>query len=673
MAGEDLLSQLNALKAERDRIAAMPDDSPVGDSTIQPQGFWDAAMSQPGTDLWGGVKAPFELLGRVADNYSSGNISNPILGVPAAIGKTLYSGVDSLESGLERTRDLAVGAVPGAVTGFGALTDYMSGDLKSSAEYGRQFGQEVFGYAGGAGVTGAGLAALKAAPGIATGTRDFLAGMPEDARLVRQAGRDDIYANKLDFPNSGTLRENIQVGDAAHTSEAFTRNNPVAGIDNTLPGEQQVAQFQNNLKTIESTAIKTRNEILPKVAEAQEAAQANGISTTISFEDIPKSFNTEAGPLGLDTLRNKYGDAAVGLADNWVKKEFGMVPEYVGPAYEGAPMQMAPSRAISVQDANFLRQKIDGQIEAIGGYDNSYWAKLELDPSVGEGYAEALRFYRKQLDGVVKQRIGSVLGDEVAAAFTKAGEDISMTKTYAPMVERFQRATGQAFAPGSAKKVDAGVGPLGSRSKLGGVIDNLAPGRAKANLETQALTREPTMIRQLQKLVDFKMNQTKPIPRGWAQIKSSFQDLTNVGQIAMGMGLIGSIDQLTQMPDEQAKQVVGIVAMQAPQVFEPTPDKVDVLDGQYLNPMQKDGLTRQALEKDPATRYEVIGKGTLENKYVPLATSLPEATKPIGQVPGISDLNSMLGPILPAAPAISNSLEDQLNNAIYRHSSDYIQ
>lgn len=624
--------------------------------------------------------APFKAaygLGELAVNSAKTYANNPAyqqfpmgMGILPAITENIVGGADTpTVDKFANAGRFATGFIPGLTTGIDALTTD-----KSGYELGKQLNEELS-YA----PMALAVPAYKAARGLVTGAKDFVAGMPEKELLVRQAGRDDIYANKLNYPNSSTIKEQIQTRSAANAADAFTEANPVAGIDNTLPGEQQIAQFQNNLKTIESTAIRTRAEILPKVAEAQEAAAANGISTTIKFEDIPKSFKTQSGELGLNTLRRKYGDAVVGLADDFMKQEFGMVPEYIGPRYEGAPTRIAPSKALSVEDANFLRQKIDGQIEALGGFDASFWASKNLDPSAANGYAEALRFYRKQLDGVVKDRIKSVLGDEVASAFTKAGENISMTKTYSPMVERFQTQTGEAFAPGSAKRVPPGSGPLGTSGKIGGVVDSLTPGRANARMQAQALTREGDMIRQLQQLVSFRMNQTKPIPRGWAQIKSSFHDLTNVGQIAISMGIVGSLEELTQMPDEQAKQVVGLIAAQAPMLFEPTPDKVDVFDGQFLNPMQKDGLTKQALEKDPKTRFKVIGQGTTQNKYVPLATELPEAVKPTNPVPGIGQLNSMLGGIAPtpAPTPVPTSdyaiLEQELNNAILRHSQDYIQ
>lgn len=624
--------------------------------------------------------APFKAaygLGELAVNSAKTYADNPNYqqlpmgtGIFPAITENIVGGADTpLMDKLGNAGRFATGFLPGLTTGIDALTTD-----KSGYELGKQLNEELS-YA----PMSLAVPAYKAGRGVYTGIRDkFGGGLPAREALVRAAGRPDIYANKLDYARSKVKGENVQIQAAANTSEAFANANPVAGIDNTLPGEQQIAQLQSNLKNIESTAIRTRAEILPKVAEAQEAAAANGISTTIKFEDIPKSFKTDAGELGLDTLRQKYGDTPVDLADDFMRKEFGMVPEYIGPAYEGAPMQMAPSRALSVEDANFLRQKIDGQVQALGGYDTSYWANKGLDPSVADGYAEALGFYRKQLDGVVKGKIRSVLGDSVAEAFTKAGENISMTKTYSPMVQRFATATGEAFTPGSAKSAPPGQGSFLGRN-ANAVVDTLIPGRAQARVVTEGLQREATMISELQQLIGFKMNQTKPIPRGWAQIKNSFQDLTNIGQIAMSMGIIGSLEQLTQMPDEQAKQVVGLIAAQAPMLFEATPDKVDVFDGQFLNPMQKDGITKQALDKDPKTRFKAIGLGTSQNKYVPLATELPEAVKPTSPVPGIGQLNSLLGggtptPAPTPVPASDYTiLEQQLNDAILRHSQDYVQ
>jgi hypothetical protein len=695
MAENDLLAQLQELKRQRaaldaPEVSAVPAQSfgselAGGQSTIGGNiGQWagdilkapyNAAQAIGGglADTVAMAASPFGSWGE--DKYFQMHperVGQPVDNSARGIGESIFRGVGQT----------AMGVVPGGSTAFDYLADAGTSREKTGAEYGKQLRGEL----SAAPMILAGPA-LKAAEGGFLGVKDKIFGAPEKVLLGKQSINDEIFANKLGYATKNTPREQAALGDAADYSGTFARENPVAGIDNSLPGREQINQFQKNLGDVETKAINLReNDILPKVAavESQQAAQAAASGTPykqgIAFEDIPLQKQTQTGTLTLDTLKRNVGDTGVDLATEFVQQKFGIQKLDNTYGYEGAPVNPdlpthSPSFNLSAQEANNLRKQIDAQISEIGGYDQTYWLQKNLDPSVANGYAEGLRFYRQQLDQAVKGHIGKILGEDVATQFTQAGENISMSKTYSPMIDRFKTQTGQAYTPPSGKQV-----PAGETFKSGsniidtaiGVLDKDAK-NAKMQAGGTGLEREGNAIRQLQQLVEFRNDPSlRPAPRGWAQIKSSAQDLMNVGNIAIQLGLISSVEELSQMPDAMAKQVVGIVASQAPQAFAPTPDKVNVIDGEYQNPMEKDGIAKQALGLGAVERARILG-ASFENKYEPLGLSTPPVQQKSAAMPDIGQLNSMLSeptPQMPVRPTDAMSMVDRLNAITAIHDLD---
>ena len=664
----------------------------------QPKGFFG--------ELLGGQDTPMGNLGTYASEIAQGAVDT-ITGIPKLIGQ----GASNLLSGSPywapqpKTQEEAekmqawansygakeylgdvsedvTNMIPGVHTAYEAGSDYLSGEMKPAGEYGKMLRKDITSTFGGAAVGALAKPAMGVARGAYTGLRDFAVGKPEQVLIQGMVGRDEAFGNLLNAAKGTTNKEQILAQNAGDAAPAFVRENPVAGIDNAGAGIDQVKQLSSNLENIKSKSIKVRNDLLPEVVAAEEAAfRAGKIQKLgVGFDDIPENVTTKEGSVvGLSSLRTKFGDTPIDEASKFVQKEFGIAPEYSGPAYEGAPMRMSAGRNLSIEELNDLRKRIDGQIETIGGYDDSYWAKMNQDPSVALGYAEALRFYRRQIDGLVKDKISAILGENVADQFTKAGENISMSNTYGNLVNRFKTETGEAFTPGSAKRAPPGAGQILGRDKglVNSALDAIFPNREKARIMQEGLEREVTAIRQLQQLVDYTQRGSKPLPRGWNQIKNSMQDFNNVANIAVSMGLIGNAAQLSQMPDEQAKQLVGIVAANAPQMFEQNPDKVNTIDGEFLNPIEKDGITRQASSKDPKTRYYMIGEGTNLNRYNPPKVLLDETLPPVTQPSQLSlpDLNAALD-ITPTAQQPSRvpdsvSMVDQLLMATDKHSQDF--
>jgi len=585
---------------------------------------------------------------------------NPIGALGVNLGKKIF-GEDPDPAQIARTVGSTVsGVIPGGETAFNYLADVGTPREQSPATYGKALGQEL--QVPAIGLAGMGVKSLATAGrGALTGARDFAFGTPDEVLLQKQALNDDIFANKLDYGSRVTAGERAMIGEAENAAPTFVRENPVANIDKNLPARQQMEQFQANLNDIETKAVLTRKSILPEASLAEEAlinqSKVGGtpLKVGISFDDLPSEINTAKGSYGLNTIAAKYGDVAVEKAKSFVEKQFGIVPEKIA-NYEGAPTQLAPSRVLRAEEANLARQQIDAQIRELGGFDDTYWANQGISPSTVDGYVEGLRFYRQQLDNAVKGHLAKVLGPEKAQLFSEAGQNISMAKTYQPMAERFKLDTGQAFTPGSAKKVPPGRGPLSSSGMIGGVIDELAPTRANRRMQSEALQRESNAIDQLQQLVELKQQGSpQPLPRGWAQIKASVPNKQMFAELAFSIGLISSIDEIDSLHPEIGKRLAGAVAKQYPQAFEPTPDNINVIDGQFQDPMEKDLVVMGALDKSPSERANIIGN-SFRNKYTGTVTPVPTPTPT--PMPSLPELSQALS--VPTDTSYNSGISDQV-------------
>ncbi len=596
-----------------------------------------------------------------------GNIAGSLAGVtraPSALGSAVR-GTPAIAKGSSGLIEKAlvgtgVGTVEGAAYGAAYGAKDPNADLGEQATTGAAYG----------GITGVALPAIGAVAddvgkGLSKAWSWISGAKPREELLQAQSVNKDIFANKLDIASSPTDKERHLIREASQNEDAFARMNPFEGIDPN-GGRKAFEAAQQKLTQSEIAATRARNEILPKVARIESGARAKAaaegveIRTGISLDEIPRTIETPKGLYGLDDIREAYpgGVSGVDDAERFVQKEFGVIDD-------AGNLINPKGRPLSIEEADRARKRIDASIRGFGGYDDSYWLSKQVDPSVGDAYISTLQFYRKQLDQAVKGRMTELAGPEAAKAFTEAGENISAAKTYAPLMDRFKLSTGQAYTPGSAKKVPPGVGVLGTGGKVDAITQAISPNLANRRMQTSALQREGNAIRDLQALVDMKAGTYQtPVNRNWDQIKNTAQDLSLVGILATQMGLIQAPEQLATMPDIAARQVAAEVAKSVPQAFAPTQDGVSVMDNKYLDPIEKDAIVSQALEADPATRARVVGS-SFENKYQPLNKApAPVATAPRPQVPSIESLNSMI-PTTPMSDAMSNIEQLEAMTAIH--------
>lgn len=469
--------------------------------------------------------------------------------------------------------------------------------------------------------------------------RDPVFGKPHDVLLQEQAGRPDIYANKLNVEQTTGGAETNLAQEAERYKGAFTRTNPVAGIDTSnLTGAEASAKFKANLEASRIKATNDRTGILTKVSEAesQAAAQAaaSGVPAKVgvSYEDIPKNVTDPATQqtYGFDHIA-KYTDGgteSVAIADNLLKEKFGITPEipYEGPTgnfgrFGGGsePNQTIPAnpgRPLTASELNDAIADFDNQIKALGGYDINPHPDPLMTPSRIDSQVKAYEFARAQLKAALHGHVSAMAGPEAATRFAQTGEEIGSAKFHEKLRADFSSEVGRGLT--EVRSGEGSVGTGGQAKGMGGrAYDAATAGASGRKTAANALSREGATIRDLQRLVELNTNGApKPAPRGWALIKASAKHLGNIGMLGMQLGLLPDPTALLQMPDDQAQKVVGIIAGAFPQAFEPTPDRVNVIDNKFQDPMSKDSVVAQSLDLPAEDRAMRIG-ASFHNRYVP--------------------------------------------------------
>jgi len=651
-------------------------------------------LGQIGSDIVEGgvnaVKGTYNLASNVVNEVASP--SDPRLKqmglidrIGPALSNSLYQGVSNENQFVDRTRDLVLGGIPGGRTAGQLVTDYARDELRPSSDYGEMLRKDVTGFVA--------PAVAIAGPSLAKrgyqSARDSLLGLPENDRLALRAANKESYGNALNLEEFRSAQEQNLVDINKDYHQAFTDTNPVAGIDTAnLSGREALTQFGKNLNEIKVSAVKTRNDIVSEAAQQelilanQGASTGEAIKVGKSFEDLALNKLDENGlPVGIDQILLTSGEGKPGAlaALEYVKEKFGIAPAQMSPYTNLEMVPANPGRALTATELNNLRLDIDGQIKSLGGYDLNN-IPPGMKPSEIPAQIKTFKYLRNELDSALKSHLNELIGPEKAEAFTKAGDSYGMATQAEFLRNRFENETGQAFAPGSAKAVPPGVGPLGTGGATDKFLNTVAPDVARARMETRALKRETNAIRQLQTLVDFNTGRlTKPAPRGLAQLKTDLASLLNVGSLAVQMGLIRAPQELSSMPDEGARQVIKMVAQAVPTAFAPSPDNINSFDGQFVTPLDKDFHVANNLNKDAKTRALAIGPAIGENKYVPTTPAVKPTVIP-AYGPTLDSLNQALKTPAPMPneqetldyDGSSKSMLNQLEKMTRIHSSDVV-
>jgi hypothetical protein len=448
------------------------------------------------------------------------------------------------------------------------------------------------------------------------------------------------------------------VSNVGEYHDEFTQYNPTRNIDleNVPPGQEysRFQQFKENINQDYIAGVTERNNILKEAAskeiELQNKSNAAGVPYDggAKITEIPESsFDPNGMESGLPLIAKTRpgGEAGVIAARQFVEEQFGVVRDVSADQHLSGMVAAPEGRALSASELNDVRMKVDAQLREKGAWDLNQ-PPPGINPSALQSEVEALKYYRAQIDSLLKQKLESLIGPDSAKRFDDAGGRIGYAKTYGQLAKRFGEETGQAFTPGSANRAPPGAGIKGTGRKVVDAVVDVLPIK-NTRTATEGITREVDQLRQLQRLVE--MNTTPgytPAPRGLAQIKASMKDMMSVENLALSLGLIKAAGDLNRMPEDQARKVIGITAQAFPDAFAPTPDRVNVVDEQYQDPFGKETVVQSTLMSSPEERAMRIG-GSYANRYVPQTPKTPQPSLPAlpATMEKLSDINSSLEPV----------------------------
>lgn len=212
-------------------------------------------------------------------------------------------------------------------------------------------------------------------------------------------------------------------------------------------------------------------------------------------------------------------------------------------------------------------------------------------------------------------------------------------------------------------------------------LDAVGLGGRDPNLPLQASQRNTIRPNAaISQMLDGLLLRQKAVPilsRDWEKVRIDPTQIAEVGNRAVMMGLVAQ-GQFENLSDPLKHQVFQMVATTLPDGMEAAPQGLNLLDGQYMNPMEKDAIVMQNLDKSPEERYKFIGS-SFENKY-PVDEPVISVKKPVpAQAPmDIESVNQALdfglaqGPAARATPETEDMIA-KFEKMTAIHGQDYIQ
>lgn len=202
------------------------------------------------------------------------------------------------------------------------------------------------------------------------------------------------------------------------------------------------------------------------------------------------------------------------------------------------------------------------------------------------------------------------------------------------------------------------LGQVGA-SVLNGYLNTSGIPTAKAD------SGAPATVDASQSLNDLLLQQPQPIlSRNWDTVNASPEALAELDRRATMLGIVppGSFAMMSD-PQRQAVHKGAIQAM--PNLAETVPGNLNIINGQYQSPVDKDTMMSSALDLSASERARVIG-AMFQNKYQPINS---QSTPPISQsqqkeaLPVTLDrINNSLGSSNSSTPTLDSSYDGSLDS-----------
>jgi len=275
---------------------------------------------------------------------------------------------------------------------------------------------------------------------------------------------------------------------------------------------------------------------------------------------------------------------------------------------------------------------------------------------------DSINFARKtkdlSYDQATAQQLRNVLSDHITAAIERTGVkdlvDLNQRYNNLSIVEiPLGKRSGQmsdnnfigyditqlgkmgAYLKGSAGYA-AGDALLPGSGLIAGALAPVVagnPGRAALFNVAEASQGIPSGVGMLTAMTtNMPIPRSQDLPRSWKAVKTDSMHLSNLEAIAATLGLLPPGTNLADLPDAVGKQILGAIATQVPGVFEKVPDKINVIDGQFMDPTGKSVVVNDAINMPAEERAKRIG-GVWNNQYVPPSQQPKAQPTPLPALP----------------------------------------
>lgn len=617
MANDDIeLLELEAAAKEKEKkLANQNTPSNQGSPSDAIPSWWDIAKS-PVNLVTQGIPGALSLAADAVEGAGS-----------LAFGHDYITGedknrVDVVRNGLRNTRDLAAAGtmIPGAVTAFRSL---------SEDNYTPQQARQDL--------------------------KGELAGAPLNALLM--TGGAKFLENQAKAVSENALNETVGYNRQAK------QGSPVPVDENLNPVGVQEATAQASKKDL----------------KIQDLIKG-GYPDTISIRD-----GRQAASLKLQQFKDSAGKQIGGIVENSIPVEqshlSSLAPweaeEYLNansPTWEASQDFLDGITQTNPTEGANLQSKYDAIKAAWETSDKSLAAFKELQENLGLSKqasfipSSAKESFGITLDNLMYSDIAQSLENRISTLGKLQG-DIQLGDKFATANKSFSAAatfTDDAF---NASRLSLSTKLKNNFWKTAGnPLSNLAPNQLmKSANAIKDLMNLTSRVPIANPLIDIGQ---AVIPRNWDEVKQRPQISS---AIAARAGI--PVSAYNMLPESTQQDIHKMIVLQNPNSATTVPGNYNIVNNEFINPEEKDAITRQMLDKSPSERAKVIGFGTLQNKFIPVESGSSSSVNLKPQI-DMNQVNSSLSDVFnkPQQDASynqeSSSKIDQLMKITSIHNQD---
>lgn len=631
-----------------DEVAApLPQGPAVGmamDQMFGPDQSFSAGLSPQGDSMqaWGkeALMAPVNMVKGIPNVFSKA--ADVVQAIPAlALGHDYVTGEDidikkgqaMLLGGLEQTRDMSASFIPGGRAAANYLTDMslspstFGETSRPASDYGKMLREDLVTLPTQAAIMGASKAFQKA-PVIGTeaaaeNSLDTLIGYQRTAKQGAPVALDEagnvlpkqspIDASSLISKKDLKVQDLVDGGFPETLSVTDSASSAATKLFNFKKNAgQQIGGIVDNAMLAEEQYLST---LAPHEANAYLRSNSPTWANAQDYLDGIKATNPREGAVlqrKFDAIKTNWGGSGQTLG------EFKQLQENMGlsnqASFNAASAKESFGKTLDNLIYSDIAQSLEGRIDTLG--------KINGVPDLGQQFSTANKSYA------------------ASATFMNDAFDASRQSVTGLMKKNFWQSSLSplnSIAPAQAYQLNTGLNQL------------------------MELTSTLPIANPLIQSV---------VPRNWDEVKSNNKHMAN---IAMKAGI--PVSQYDSLPEPLQKQLHEQVVMNDPMGAETVPGNWNVINGKFMNPVEKDAFIKDNLDKSPSERAKIIGNA-FQNKYTPPSEPTPVEMRENAPI-DLGNINGMLGDALsnpsPTDYSYDRSTDEtlnQLNDAISRHAQD---